>query len=564
MFQLKRRGKCSELPLQHLLAGLKKVKCVLLSLHPIHASTIMRTYVTLLVSLRLLRLNQKSVIVECPPKNSLVILKDKKIFSDPYILLTTFWQTSVLGLTGNVKVFKPFWNEQCLELSKKLWWPTETDSVDSAMNSSSLYSKHAKLNSEYSMIQRLYPLKAILQTTSLASSTSTRVETWAGEDTPKLLKTREILKCRKFKIYPSAHQKKIFKRWMGTSRYVWNRALDGIRKGVDKPRFMELRNKYVTYKNNDNVSEWEIATPKDIRAGALRDLEKTYKTCFSQLKTGLIRKFDVSFRSKKKGESSMEIPKTSIKLLDKGKVKIYGTFTRKKMRLSKDFRKFLKSNTIEHNCRLKREISGWYLVVPFNTKVKHHTPTYDTCALDPGSRKFQTLYSPSETVKFRRDPTVLKKLQEKQKILQRLRSKKKLSSSKFKKCMKRLYAKHRNLVYDMHDKVINYLVKGYSQVFLPKFETQKLVKKSGNRKLHYDLYQQSHYRFRHRLLDKSKEYINTKVIICTEEYTTMTCTCCGTLNYKVGGSEKFQCLSCGLVIDRDINAARNIYIKCMV
>lgn len=56
--------------------------------------------------------------------------------------------------------------------------------------------------------------------------------------------------------------------WMGTRRYVYNRSLEAVKKG-GKINFYDLRNKFVTSKDNDNVKEWELNTPKDIRAGSL-------------------------------------------------------------------------------------------------------------------------------------------------------------------------------------------------------------------------------------------------------------------------------------------------------
>ena len=49
--------------------------------------------------------------------------------------------------------------------------------------------------------------------------------------------------------------------------------------------------------------------------------------------------------------------------------------------------------------------------------------------------------------------------------------------------------------------------------------------------------------------------------ICTEEFTSKTCTRCGQIN-EVGGSEIYKCSGCKLTLDRDINGARNIYLKC--
>jgi transposase len=67
----------------------------------------------------------------------------------------------------------------------------------------------------------------------------------------------------------------------------------------------------------------------------------------------------------------------------------------------------------------------------------------------------------------------------------------------------------------------------------------------------------------HRFLEKLKfkcENTNTKLYIVTEEYTSKTCTFCGVIN-NVGSSEIYKCKECKSVIDRDVNASRNILIK---
>jgi transposase len=53
-----------------------------------------------------------------------------------------------------------------------------------------------------------------------------------------------------------------------------------------------------------------------------------------------------------------------------------------------------------------------------------------------------------------------------------------------------------------------------------------------------------------------------KLIICTEEYTSKTCGSCGRLNHNLGSNKVFKCPyeDCKYLADRDINAARNIFI----
>jgi putative transposase len=51
------------------------------------------------------------------------------------------------------------------------------------------------------------------------------------------------------------------------------------------------------------------------------------------------------------------------------------------------------------------------------------------------------------------------------------------------------------------------------------------------------------------------------LVECGEEYTSKTCSACGELNVALGGSREFRCQCCRGHFDRDINAARSIYMK---
>ena len=71
----------------------------------------------------------------------------------------------------------------------------------------------------------------------------------------------------------------------------------------------------------------------------------------------------------------------------------------------------------------------------------------------------------------------------------------------------------------------------------------------------------SHYKFQQRLKFKCNQY-NRNLIICSEEYTSKTCSLCGFINENLKGNKIFNCKKCKTCIDRDLNGARNIMIKC--
>ena len=68
----------------------------------------------------------------------------------------------------------------------------------------------------------------------------------------------------------------------------------------------------------------------------------------------------------------------------------------------------------------------------------------------------------------------------------------------------------------------------------------------------------SHDKFRTKLQQMSVKW-NNKVILINECLTSKTCCNCNNIKHNLGGSKVYKCSICKLVIDRDINAAINMY-----
>ena len=538
-FQLKTRKRCLVLPLIHLETGLNRVGLVLLQLHPELDSIIQKTYRLLSLGINLLIKHQKSVIVECRRRIKPTILNDKKIILNNTFLTMNWLRISVQDLIGKEEVLRPFWNERCGELSRSSWLPTGTDCVDSRSNSSSLSWKRKGLNSLFSIERVKNPEIRNSATTFCPSSVFIHTGEWPTGD----------IRSRKIRLYPTPEQKRLLTEWMGVTRYVYNKALSGVKRGEDKLNWMSLRNKYVTAKGND-LNDWELAVPKDVRAESIRDLAKAYKTAFANLKRGNISKFNVAYRSKRK-DSSIVIPKTSVKF-NSTKLTIFARYNLGPIRVGKD--RSLSGLKINYDCRLGRTRGLWYLYVPQFKKTVKSKGKFD-CALDPGIRKFQTLYSEKEVVKVVPNKELRQRLYSRKDLLQSL---KRCNSRK--RGINRINTKITNLTDDMHWKFIHYMKQRYSTVHIPVFESQKLGIKNRRRGFNRIMFDMKHYQFRTRLIDSFKLTENAGAIECTEEYTSKTCTRCGYLN-NVGSSEVYDCENCWLNIDRDVNGARNIYIK---
>ena len=348
----------------------------------------------------------------------------------------------------------------------------------------------------------------------------------------------------------------MFSQWIGTSRYVYNRALHATKNG-EKMNFQSLRNKYVTSKNNDLIHDWELETPKDIRAESIRDMTKAFDVAMLNLRNNNIKNFNLSYRTKKK-ESSIAIPSTAFKIKN-NKMYIYNSYMKDPLKISKD--KSLVNLKIEYTCRLKNNNGKWFLYIPVKSSIDEEIALCESCSLDPGTRKFQTIYSEESVIKIGIHKDKLKNIQKKIDTLESLRSQKIIKKSRYNRKRNKIQFRLSNLVDDLHYQTISYLIKTFQTIFIPKFESQELIKINKSKHFRRDLLSLKHYTFRERLIDKSKMKKGCHVYVCTEEFTSKTCGSCGNQNNDLGTNEVYNCKKCGITIDRDVNGARNIFIK---
>ena len=558
-FLLKKQGKSWVLPLRLLENGIRKVKSILLELHPTYASTVLRIYMILLITIYRFKKRKKSLTVEFPRRSKKTTLKDKKIFLDFNSLITNWLLISVRGSISKEKDFKPFWNDQCKEISRKLWLPTKTDYVDLDSNYSNGFLRNTMSQSIYSTEMMVNQNQKNYQTTSFLSSISFPANKWEEED----------IRIRKIRIYPTQKQKKIFKSWNGTSRFVYNKALNDIKTGHDvKVNFQTLRNKHVTAKNNSTINDWELETPKDIRAGAIQDLVTAYKSAMTNLNQGNISQFKLGFR-RKKSNSSIVIPMKPIDIKfpknNKGKGKkklfIYSSYLKSPIKLSND--KCLKDIKIEHDCRLISNEDKWYICIPIKVENMDWLNKDPVCSLDPGEINFQSIYSQERTVEIKMKKEHLLKQQEKLNKLQSLAARKLIKKKHYERRRNQINSKLENQIDDLHYQTINYLTSNYHRIIIPEFKSQELIGKIYSKGVKRNLLSFKHYQFRQRLISKCELRVFTGVSVVTEEYTSKTCGWCGNQE-NIGGKRVFNCSKCETEIGRDQNGSRNIMIKTLM
>lgn len=355
------------------------------------------------------------------------------------------------------------------------------------------------------------------------------------------------------------------KQWMGCTRLTYNNALAHIKDGkFHKKTMFWLRNRFVNECNVNPAQKFLIDTPKHVREGACQDLAAAYKSNFQRMKTKPGHKFDMHFR-RKKDVQSMAIPKASMRIVGSGIV-IYPKM------LSKDPIKTTSDKpllAIKQDCRLSMDTLGrWILSIP--TQVDTFTVADNqgerVCSIDPGIRTFATTWSPqgeSYKIGHMDSSRMMRHLIQ----IDTLTSSISKASGKRKRRMQaaldKMRTRHANIMRDFHYQIANFLVKRYDTIVLPNFDSKSMASKLTRRlttKTVRSMMGLGHGLFRQRLSDVAARR-DTKVDMCTEEYTSKTCSRCGELHHTLGGAKKFTCKACGLQIDRDLQGAFNIYIK---
>jgi len=317
----------------------------------------------------------------------------------------------------------------------------------------------------------------------------------------------------------------------------------------------------------NDIDDYMNETPTEVRQGAIDRCIEAYQGCLTKIRKRQIRKFYVKFKSKKELTSdSIKIPKKASKIYQThfecytkyklGEIK-YTKRTSKKMK-SKTKRqlKGIKINPkhdllINYNFKSKE----WFLLVPIDPNLKQPKNKINTIiSCDPGVKHHQTCYNSSDgsMMKFNNRMECLNKLRRKIDLQQ-----------EHNKSVRKSYRRFNNIITDSHWRWCDMLVKTNPDVIIiPKFESQKLKNKSKfyNFKL---INICKHYQFREMLSWMClKNGIHFK--LCTEEYTTQTCTRCGALNKLELKDRIYNCSECSYGnVDRDYHGARNILIKCL-
>ena len=309
---------------------------------------------------------------------------------------------------------------------------------------------------------------------------------------------------------------------------------------------------------NDNIREWETNTPKEIRAGAVNDVCKAYKTANTNLKQGYIKKFTLGFRKKRDENKCLLLPHTYIKN-NNGILSIAPSLLKDESKISMGKKTIKKHKKLEikHDCRLVKQKNIFWVIIPISVEIMEKKPPLNYCGIDPGVKTFMTSFGNNGCIEHKHDERILRKLDKKISYLTDRRRTDRRRVTKRK--INRIETRKANLIDELHWRTINRLLKMNDFIFYGDIKSHGIVKNGKNRNLNTDMNNLKFYKFKQRLLFKAIER-GKKVYETKEHFTTQTCSFCGSM-YKPGLSRVYECKNCKKNIGRDVNAAKNILMK---
>ncbi|WP_256386602.1 transposase [Hydrocoleum sp. CS-953] len=203
---------------------------------------------------------------------------------------------------------------------------------------------------------------------------------------------------------------------------------------------------------------------------------------------------------------------------------------------------------------ISRQASDWYLSCSYEFTPKLTQKTTKIVGVDLGIKTLATLSNGKvfQSVKSYR------KFEAKLSRLQYLNRNKIIGSANWKKAQLKIAALHRrvaNIRKDALHKLTTYLAKNHSLVVIEDLNVSGML---ANHKLAKSITDQGFYEFRRQLEYKCQWYGCELVVVDRFFPSSKTCCRCGNIQDMPLNLRTYDCRSCGISIDRDLNASINL------
>lgn len=350
-----------------------------------------------------------------------------------------------------------------------------------------------------------------------------------------------MLKGLKYRLYPTNTQKELIAKHVGSSRFVYNLALE-----TKNTAYLGSKHNFSPFDlikqlpDLKKECEWLKEVNSQSLQQSIQNMDITFKKFFKG--AGFPK-----YKSKHRGKQSFSIPQNvivenSLLIIPKFKEGI-------EIILHREIKGTIKSATISVTPTGKYFVS---ILIDTNTKISIKVPIKEntTIGIDLGIKDF-AITSEGEVFD---NPKNLRKAQNKLKYVQR-----KYSKNKGKRTKQRLALLHEKVVNKRKDflhKTSTKLIRENQTICLEDLAVSNMVK---NHNLAQAISDVSWSTFVTMLKYKADWYGKNILRIGRFAPSSKTCSCCGTINKELTPKDReWACPKCNSVLNRDVNAAINI------
>ena len=368
-----------------------------------------------------------------------------------------------------------------------------------------------------------------------------------------------VIKVVKIRLKPTKEQEKLMWKSAGCARFTYNwglaKANEDYKNGI-KLSIPNIRRQFNALKKTDEFS-WLNDVSAQITGQAFQDL----KVAFDKFFKGEAKK--PQFKSKRKSKISFYARYDAIKF--NGNTVQLEKLGKIKFKYNKEIPQLVKYN----NPRVSFDGMYWYLSLGFKHELPNIELTGESIGIDVGIKDLAIISSMEKPIPNINKTAKVRKVTKKLKRLQRQVSKKYELNKQGKKFIKtantvKLERKIKKVHRKLHNIRQNHLHQATALIVKTKpsrivMENINVTGMMKNKHLSKAILEQSLTEFKRQIKYKSKFY-GIEFVEADRFYpSSKTCSCCGSIKKDLKLSDRiYKCGECGLIIDRDKNAAINL------
>jgi putative transposase len=360
----------------------------------------------------------------------------------------------------------------------------------------------------------------------------------------------------RYRLMPTPEQQSLLKQFAGSRRFIWNWALARKQqhyRATGKTLSFDRLCKELTFLKQQPATAWLRAIDSQALQQALRDLERAFQHFFRRVRQGEKRKGFPKFKAKKTDTPRFRIPQR-VSVVEQ-------TISTPKIgRIPAIIHRPLEGVT--KSATFKQEPCGhWYVTLVVTQVLPDRTerPVDTQVGIDLGLKSLAVLSTGETIANPRYYRTQMRKLAQAQRALCRKRKAsatqpESRNRAKARMEVARLHYKVKNQRKDILHKLSCDLVRRFDLIAIEDLYVRGLAKS----KLATSVLDASWGLFRSFLTYKAERQNKHLIVIGRFYPSSRLCPACGAVNPDLTLADRTWMCSCGVVHDRDLNAACNI------